>query len=177
MAGDSPTLAAQLVHASPGRLRLRLPRAALENGLLGRAERALLALPGVQQVRANALASSLVVVYDQSVVAAPTVLGALTDVGFVLADPAPGPDAREGGSEMGRSIEDFFGGADERLVRLTRGATDLRTLVPLGLAALAAREVLRGRVGAAPWYTLAYWAFDSFVKLHREAPERRPPAQ
>ena len=68
MAEQHAALSVQVVHASPGRLRLRVPRAALENGALGRATQALADVAGIQQVRPNALASSLVVHYDDAVV-------------------------------------------------------------------------------------------------------------
>jgi hypothetical protein len=39
--------------------------------------------------------------------------------------------------------------------------------VPLSLAALAAREIFSGRATAIPWYALAWYAFDTFIKLKR----------
>jgi hypothetical protein len=41
-------------------------------------------------------------------------------------------------------------------------------LVPVGLATLSLRELLRTgwEIEAAPWYVLAWYAFDSFIKLH-----------
>jgi hypothetical protein len=50
------------------------------------------------------------------------------------------------------------------------GRADLRTLLPVGLGALAVREVLSGRAVAAPWYVLAWYAFDSFTRF-RQAPK------
>jgi hypothetical protein len=167
----------QVVHASPGRLRLRVPRGALSNGALHDAERTLTGLPGVREVRPNPLASSLLVRYDHSVVDAPALLAALVGAGLILPEEsaAQTAPADPSGSAMARAVEAFFGSADERVTRLTGGAADLRALVPLGFAVLAAREILAGRLGAAPWYTLAWWAFDSFVKLHVPQQHRRPP--
>jgi hypothetical protein len=151
-----------------------VPRAALENGALREAEQALTGLSGVQQVRPNPLASSLVVLYDRARVDAPAVLAALARAGLRLAEPSPVEvSVLEDGSALGRSVQDFFGNFDERVARLTGGTADLRTLVPLGLAALAVREIMAGRVAAAPWYTLAWWAFDAFYKLHTQRVEVR----
>ncbi len=178
MAAEPSELTYQVVHASPGRLRLRVPRAALENGALREAERALSGLGGVQQVRANPLASSLVVLYDRAAVDADAVLAALARAGLRLAESSPVEVTfLEGGSALGRSVQDFFGGFDERVARLTGGTADLRTLVPLGLAALAVREIMAGRVAAAPWYTLAWWAFDAFYKLHTQRVEVHRPGE
>jgi hypothetical protein len=161
---DAPRV--QVVHTSPGRLRLRVPRAALENGALGRVEQALTAVAGVQQVRPNALASSLVVRFDDGVVGPATLLDTLARAGLTVDESAPASPSAAERSRMGLSIESFFGTADSRVAGLTGGTADLRTLVPLGFGVLALREVLGGRVGMAPWYTLAWWAFDSFYKLH-----------
>jgi hypothetical protein len=169
----------QVVHDSPGRLRLRVVRAALEDGTWSRAERALTGLAGVQQVRSNALASSLVVHYDDGVVGVSVLLDALARAGLTVVNSSlpPAPPPAGGRSRVARSIESFFGSADGEVTRLTNGTADLRTLVPLGLGALALREILAGRVGAAPWYTLAWWAFDSFLKLQEPRAPQRPPAR
>ena len=168
MTEESNTLSVQVVHASPGRLRLRIPPAAPDTDALGTAERALTGVAGVQQVRPNALASSLVVHYDGGEVSVSVLLDALARAGLTVVDSSPPPAPAPAGdrSRVARSIESFFGSADGEVTRLTNGTADLRTLVPIGLGALALREILAGRVGAAPWYTLAWWAFDSFLQLH-----------
>jgi hypothetical protein len=58
--------------------------------------------------------------------------------------------------------------ANRRVHEATAGKVDLRFLVPVGFAALSIRQVLRTgpQLASMPWYGLAYYAFDSFVKLH-----------
>ena len=58
--------------------------------------------------------------------------------------------------------------ADGRVFDATHGAVDLRMLVPLGLATLSLRQLLRTgpQVAKLPWYMLAYYAFDTFHKFH-----------
>jgi hypothetical protein len=53
---------------------------------------------------------------------------------------------------------------------MTRGRADLRLVVPAIFTVLAARQFVRdaGRIRNASWYQLAYWAFDSFHKLHTQ---------
>ena len=51
----------------------------------------------------------------------------------------------------------------------------LAAMAPVGLGALALREVLAGRVQAAPWYVLLWWSFDAYLKLRRRAPDASPP--
>jgi hypothetical protein len=45
---------------------------------------------------------------------------------------------------------------------------DLRFLFPLSLSLLALRQLLvKGwQLELIPWYVLAWYAFDSFIKLH-----------
>jgi hypothetical protein len=58
----------------------------------------------------------------------------------------------------------------------TRGVVDLRLLVPLGFGGLAILQLVRRgfQFEAAPWYVLAYVAFDSYARLHPGA--ENPPA-
>ncbi|MBA2638232.1 MAG: hypothetical protein H0U79_08460 [Solirubrobacterales bacterium] len=55
-----------------------------------------------------------------------------------------------------------------RAVAHRLGGTDLRALVPLGLGLLAARRAMRGeeRLADAPWYVLAWYASETFMKFH-----------
>jgi hypothetical protein len=75
-------------------------------------------------------------------------------------------DETPGESRIAEGLAAGFRELDLRLARGTNGVLDLRTAVPLGLLALAVREVVSGRAAAVPWYALAWYAFDSFAKLH-----------
>lgn len=57
---------------------------------------------------------------------------------------------------------------NEQIGQMTNGVADLRLLLPLGFGALALRQILNKgfELEEIPWYTLAWYAFDSFVKLH-----------
>lgn len=57
---------------------------------------------------------------------------------------------------------------NEQVRQTTGGVVDLRLLVPAGLGALALRQILiKGlELDEIPWYTLAWYAFDTFVKLN-----------
>ena len=57
---------------------------------------------------------------------------------------------------------------NQRVKTATKDAVDLRFLVPLGFGILAMRQlVVKGwQLELIPWYVLAWYAFDSFIKLH-----------
>ena len=158
-----------IVHASPGRVRIKVPREELNGEGLDRAERALQGLKGIHEVRRNAVTSSVLVRYEPDSADIPTPLEAFQNAGVNIVLENDGlAGAAEDGPErpnLGDSISAFFASADRRVAGFTNGRADLRTLVPVSLGALALRELLSGRAMAAPWYVLAWWAFDSFTKL------------
>jgi hypothetical protein len=57
---------------------------------------------------------------------------------------------------------------NSQTLSLTQGWIDLPTLAAAGLGVVALRQLLtKGiQLDALPWYVLAWYAFDSFVKLH-----------
>lgn len=79
----------------------------------------------------------------------------------------------EGGqSHAAVGIQNVLSILNEHTGRMTNGVADLRLLMSLGLGALAIRQlIVKGlEIEEMPWYTLAWYAFDSFVKFNREAP-------
>jgi hypothetical protein len=174
-------LVVRIVHASPGRIRAKVPREAFDGAALREAEAALLAVPGVQAVRRNAAASSVLVSYDPSVATVPDLFAALaaTRVSLVVPEDEAAENPGRGGnrSTVARWLALPFQTADRSVREATDHTIDVRTLLPVGLAALAAREVLSGRAHMAPWYTLAWWAFDSYLKLQRPEVVARPPKE
>ena len=73
-----------VVHASPGRIRLRLQRDALDGDALGRTERALAAQAGIREVRANPLARSLLVAYEDRAAPPEQMLSLIERAGLVV---------------------------------------------------------------------------------------------
>jgi hypothetical protein len=161
----------QVVHASPGRVRLRLSDAALSDPHVRGAEGLLASMPGIGQVRVNPWARSVTITYDPEAVDPAALFAAAEAAGVRVTAPSSpnghGPSPPGDGTELGDRISSVFGRADRRVVAATGGIADLRTLVPVGLSALAAREILSGRAGAAPWYVLVWYAFEIFTKPRR----------
>lgn len=71
-------------------------------------------------------------------------------------------------SQTATGVMSAIASLNEQIGQMTNGVADLRLLLPLGFGALALRQVLdKGfELEEIPWYTLAWYAFDSFVKLH-----------
>ena len=82
------------------------------------------------------------------------------------------PDSKTASqSHTAIGVMNTIAGLNEQIGQMTNGVADLRLLLPLGFGALALRQVLdKGfELEEIPWYTLAWYAFDSFVKLHDTA--------
>lgn len=78
---------------------------------------------------------------------------------------------RNEGSGTSRVAEDICAIATDLnhlTLSLTQGWIDLPTLAAFGLGGLALRQLVTrgGQLDALPWYVLAWYGFDSFVKLH-----------
>lgn len=165
---------AHVMHASPGRLRVRVDRAGLASPALGDAERALAEMRGVLEVRRNPSARSITVRYDPKTASLPAMLAAVSRAGVTVEAPSPSAASAApypGPTDASVAVATTVGRADRWIAEQTGGKADLRTLVPLGLAILAAREVIGGRAVAVPWYALAWYAFDSFQKF--QGPDHR----
>lgn len=163
-------LEVHVAHVFPGRIRLKVPREMLDSTALHEAERALTALPGVREVRANPTARSVVIAYDEQEIGLADMLAAVSGAGVTVATPMPPTEEAADVTPISQSITRFFSTANRSLFDRSKGTADLRTLVPIGLAAFAVREVLAGRFAAAPWYVLLWYSFDSFLKLQRPRP-------
>jgi Heavy metal associated domain 2 len=151
-----PTDALTVVHALPGRVRLRVPARADDEGLA----QAVSALDGVAGCTWTPRTRSLLVRYEPAVIDTATIaerVAAHTGVATPARDPerAPVPPFAE-------LVPSLFARVNERLARATRGTVDLATGVPLALVAWAAIELLRGRTAPLAWSSALWYAHGLF---------------
>ncbi len=85
------------VHHIPGRARFRLPLVKCDKARAESARQALLALAGVRSVEVNRAAASLVVAYDENVVAFEEVTACLRKAGCLAVGGRHAPMPRIGG--------------------------------------------------------------------------------
>jgi hypothetical protein len=164
---------ASIVHTIPGRMRIRIPSARADNKFLDQARAALRALPHVVEVSSNPLTGSLLVTYPpalQREFEGALTMGNGSPLPFDL-KPADPPRSRrrkrrkKRDSELSRAVTDFFTEIDDAIKESTDNVLDLKTLLPLTLAALGITYV-RGGKGTPVWLTLMLFAFSSFIALH-----------
>jgi hypothetical protein len=162
---------ARIVHRLPGRMRVRFARGTLTPDELSRLKATVLKLKGVDRCEANGTTACLLVHFDEATFNAKrfaVVVGGLVEGaspnGTVAVSTARSDD---GPSRVARVINVRLQLLDRRLRRATGNGVDLRTIVPIGFAGLALREMLvhSARLPAIPWYVLLWYAFDSYLRL------------
>jgi len=163
----------RVAHAVPGRVRIKLDPRALADERAASLQRALLALPDVEEIRMTPRTGSIVVVYDQDALDTRGLITRVRQARLLAIDP-PLDDLygvqQVPLSDTARGIRRTFSEVNGRLSEITNRRWDLRSVVPFALGALALRQLVAnpGIIGTAPWYVLAWYAFDSFWKLNQD---------
>ncbi len=162
----SKSISTKVISSTPGRLRLRVARSHRGSKEINRIVNALQNNPNVHQVRTNMQNGSITIVHHGNIGSLKNVVDSLKDLGIIFGSVAMGKS--EAASGVSNAVVDL----NQRVEKLTNNVVDLRFLFPLGLAILAARQLaVRGlQFEIIPWYVLAWYAFDSFLKLHATAP-------
>ncbi|MBD2043338.1 HMA2 domain-containing protein [Microcoleus sp. FACHB-672] len=160
----------QLIHTrvvsqTPGRLRLKISEPHRKQGEMAEIVNALNAHPNVSEVRMNLQTGSIVVHHDNYHDTVENVFATLRDVGMIFGDIVLGKSVAANG------VTDAVSDLNQRVSSLTHGVVDLRFLLPVGFGTLAVRQLMaKGlQFDIIPWYVLAWYSFDSFIKLHYTA--------
>ena len=169
----------KVVHALPGRVRLKVARVKGNPALARQAQEKLAKVPGIKRVEAKADTGSLLIHYDlddlfstASLEILSATLGELfpeIEIATLMAglmslteNPAAGT-----GPAIAAGITDTFGGINARLGKFT-GGLDLKVLAPLALILLGLRGMWTSeKVSSPSWSNLLWFGFASFVMLNR----------
>ena len=188
------TQAIQIVHALPGRVRVKLPRLQGNAALAREIERTLTPLESIQHVETSTTTGSVLVLYEPRLLATlgtETVgaLSVLADMLGLSVEDVPMAELQRrlyaathgvpaGMSTTLGSIAALLGSVNAGVIPVTGGWGELRTLVPLTLAFLGLRSLLLAdRLPFPSWYEYLWFAFSTFVALHpsRSSSEVNPP--
>ncbi|MGO8762117.1 MAG: HMA2 domain-containing protein [Desulfobaccales bacterium] len=163
----------RVVHALPGRVRLKVDRVKGNPPLAREAREKLAKVPGIRQVEAKSDTGSLLIHYDTEKLFALTSLEVLsTTLGEIfpeievvtlaawlssLAEDS-GPAART----------DAASGISGALAGFNPGVLDLRLLIPFTLVLFGGRALLASEEVIFPaWYDYLWFGFSTFVMLNR----------
>jgi hypothetical protein len=155
-------ISTKIISNTPGRLRLRISPPHRHPREMQRITNILKAQSQIIQVRTNINSGSIIINHDGKNASLENVLTTLLDLGVTFAD------ITEGNSEAAEDVKRAVINLNKRFEQATSGEVDLRFLFPLGLSMLAVRQILvKGlQLEIIPWYVLAWYAFDSFMKLN-----------
>ncbi|MEH2037242.1 HMA2 domain-containing protein [Nostoc sp.] len=174
---DKPTfktspkpISTKVVSSTPGRLRLRVAHSHRQAEKMQRIANALSANSHITEVKTNVHHGSILINHDGKDGSLENVLATLKDLGIIFAD------VTEGNTEAAAGVSSAVVDLNQRVKQSTYGAFDLRILFPLGLASLSLRQLLNKglQLEVIPWYVLAWYAFDSFIKLHGTSQKQSP---
>ncbi|AFY51278.1 hypothetical protein Nos7524_5567 [Nostoc sp. PCC 7524] len=162
------SISTKIVSDTPGRLRLRIAQSHRQPDIMQHIAHALEAKSTVQKVRTNIHHGSIVIKHDGTDASLEDVLATLRDLGIIFAE------TTEGNTEAATTVASAVIDLNKRVKQATDGVVDIRFLFPLGLSFLAVRQlIIKGlQFEIIPWYVLAWYSFDSFIKLHGITPQK-----
>jgi Heavy metal associated domain 2 len=152
-----------LVHHHPGRLRVRAG-CFREGDAVDVVRAALDVEPGISAFSHNARTGSLLVEYEPGLADAEAILSTIAQAAGLE---MPADIGTEVAKKPALIAIDAAREANELVAELTGHQTDLRTLVPMGLAALAVYSAGASKHELLPrWDNLLYWSYNIFCHLH-----------
>ncbi|MFP5271520.1 HMA2 domain-containing protein [Coleofasciculus sp.] len=166
--GSSP-IYVELISQTPGRVRLRVAPEYRQSQDIEPLIKLLNERLEIYRVRANIHSGSITIFYAQDHINFEGVWAILQDLGVTFSPiPEQPRNSAKGQSDAAASVTYAVTHLNRRVRRATDGIIDIRFLIPLGLSVLAIRQlIVKGlMIEAIPWYVLAWYSFDSFIKLH-----------
>nr|WP_294555996.1 hypothetical protein [uncultured Rhodopila sp.] len=192
----APQHVAEIAHAVHGRIRLRIPAAKRDPGILGQLKAAIGGIGGIDAVEVKPGSASLVVYYDSEhhpeVGAFLRLLHQMEAAPVALAPhpefaPARPPQNRvdeltaniENEAEflaehstLAKTVVAAVKRLDKDIKRSTNNNLDLKIMVPVALAGVTFLEI--GAAAATPmWITLAIFSLNHFVELHAHDSDKK----
>lgn len=158
----------QIVHAIPGRTRLRCPALREHPDQVVCVADALAAVAGVHEVKVRPYTGSILVLHEPAVLPATLVEAAqqvLACERVVARGESPPPDkfAPEL-SKIARLAAEAFRDLDREMLRRSEGSLDLGVLATLGfLGAGAVQLAIEREVELPQWFNLAWWGYRTFM--------------
>jgi len=174
-----------VVHAIPGRIRLKVPQVRDSPLFANQIEQRLATIPGIQKVTINPLTSSVLVLYDTAVVASPESFQAFAEPlsalfpGVAVKDLETLQAMLTNGTSavppLATGVRAFFASLNAQVNTTTAGAADLKLLLPLALFALGIRSLLVSEKRISPtWYDFLWFALGTYFMLNPKPEERQP---
>ncbi len=167
---NSSFLEAQIISQTPGRLRLRVTPPHRQQQKITPIVNSLKARLEIYRVKSNISTGSITVLHGRELLNSQDMRTILQDLGvnFVEITQEESRMSLSSSSSAAAAVITTATGLNQQVKTTTNDAIDLRFLLPLGFAVLAMRQlIVKGwQLEIIPWYVLAWYAFDSFLKLN-----------
>jgi Heavy metal associated domain 2 len=171
----------KVVHAMPGRIRVKISRLKGNAALARQIQERLPAVPGIQRVEVNLVTGSLLVLYSAAETEPLDALMTLAETftplfpGLSMRDLeawfSPSGNGSNAASPYAEGLASFVGTLNAQVREVTAGV-DLKLLLPLTLFFFGIRGLLVAEKLSIPaWYDLLWFAFATFFLLHPRAVE------
>ncbi len=152
---------AHLVHASPGRVRIRIPSRKRDEAFFSSLKERIAKFPMIQRVEANPLTGSVLVIHDLNGTDVDLkTISDYTEMSGLFTLQQPGPDQ----SSVSEKIATLVSGANDKVRGATAGELDLPTTASLGLLGLGLYQLGRGNVAAPAWHVAFWYALNIFLQ-------------
>lgn len=171
----------ELLHATPGRIRLRIPEVKSNPALAREIQKQISGFKGVRRVEANPITGSVLVLYDLEAASSVVELARLfvpelgldeSALGFAPVSSAGDADAgacTEPSASMAEDIARYFRNLNEDMAAAT-GGPDLKVLLPVTLFVFGAKGLVFSKKPAVPtWYDFLWFSLGTFMMLNRPA--------
>jgi Heavy metal associated domain 2 len=171
----------ELLHATPGRIRLRIPEVKSNPALAREIQEQISGYRGVRRVEANPITGSVLVLYELEAAGSVVELARLfvpelgldeSALGFAPVSSAGDSDAgacTEPSASMAEGIARYFRDLNEDVASAT-GGPDLKVLLPVTLFVFGVKGLVFSEKMAVPtWYDFLWFSLGTFMMLNRPA--------
>lgn len=164
---SSCLISAEIVSQVHGRLRLRVRDKSSENQQINQLVKTLREHLAIYRVRWSSASCSVTIFYGKELLTYQELKKLLETEGIIWINSQVTLEPFIP-SELTINLENLGNQWDQNVKKITQNNLDLRILIPIFFALFSLRQLWRKGflIDAIPWYTLAWYSFDSFLKLN-----------
>lgn len=162
------SIVVRILSQTPGRIRIRVALSPRQREQINLIVVGLKHRSGIERVRANFHSGTITVFHNPKSINSVQILDLLTDLGLSFSKITPKyPSLTPEYSMAAIGVTQVTQDLNQKIRQTSNGKVDLGFLIPLSFALLAWRQlIIKGwQLELIPWYVLAWYAFDSFLKL------------
>jgi hypothetical protein len=165
---DDSSILARILSQTPGRIRIQIGLYPDQRERINLVVIRLKHRADIDRVRANFHSGTITIFHNPKSINSVQILDLLTNLGLSFAKITPQYSSLTPEYSMAAiGVTQVTQDLNQKVRQTSNGKVDLGFLIPLSFALLACRQlIIKGwQLELIPWYVLAWYAFDSFLKL------------